>query len=120
VWWGGRGGRGGEGRRKPDVVGAGVSVRSASGDALHSSNNCATKTLSGTSMAAPTAAGGATLLRQYYTDGFYPTGAKTATDVLGPSAALLKASLINGAVDIVNTTQATMFNSLTPDNNQGY
>ena len=109
-----------DGRIKPDIVAPGVSVISASGDASHGSNNCATKSLSGTSMAAPTAAGGATLLRQYFTDGFYPTGAKGAADGLGPSAALLKAALVNGAVDIANTTQAAMFNTLTPNNNQGF
>lgn len=109
-----------DGRRKPDVVAPGVSIVSAAGDSSHVTNNCGTKTLSGTSMAAPTAAGGATLLRQYFTDGFYPTGAKTSADAFGPSAALLKAAIVNGAVDIVNTTQATMFNSLTPDNTQGF
>src|SRR5439155_8167524 len=72
-----------DGRRKPDIVAPGVSIVSASGDASHTTNNCATKTLSGTSMATPTAAGGATLLRQYFTDGFYPSGAKTASDALG-------------------------------------
>jgi hypothetical protein len=109
-----------DGRIKPDIVAPGSSTVSAAGDASNVSNNCATKILSGTSMAAPTVAGGATLLRQYFTDGFYPTGAKTAADVLNPSAALMRAALINGAIDIINPTQATMFNSLTPDNNQGF
>jgi len=109
-----------DGRMKPEIVAPGTSTVSAAGDALHTSNNCATKTLSGTSMATPTVAGGATLLRQYFTDGFYPTGAKTAADVMNPSAALMKAALVNGAIDIINPTQATMFNSLTPDNNQGF
>ena len=109
-----------DGRIKPDIVAPGTSTVSAAGDALHTSNNCATKILSGTSMATPTVAGGATLLRQYFTDGFYPTGARTAADSLNPSAALMKAALVNGAIDIVNATQATMFNSLTPDNNQGF
>jgi Subtilase family/Immune inhibitor A-like, MAM domain len=109
-----------DGRIKPDIVAPGTSTVSAAGDASNVSNNCATKILSGTSMAAPTVSGGATLLRQYFTDGFYPTGAKTAADVLNPSAALMRAALINGAIDIINPTQATMFNSLTPDNNQGF
>jgi hypothetical protein len=109
-----------DGRTKPDIVAPGSSVISASGDATHTTNNCSTKSLSGTSMAAPTAAGGATLLRQYFTDGFYPTGAKTAADALGPSAALMKAALVNGAIDVANTTKATMFNSLTPDQKQGF
>lgn len=109
-----------DGRQKPDVCAPGVGVYSASGDSSHTSNNCGTKPLDGTSMATPTAAGGATLMRQYFTDGFYPTGAKTAGDAVSPSAALLKAAMINGAVDISYTTQATMLNGLTPDNNQGF
>jgi hypothetical protein len=109
-----------DGRIKPDIVAPGSSIVSASGDTSHTSNNCATKSLSGTSMAAPTVAGGATLLRQYFTDGFYPTGAKAAADAVAPSAALLKAALANGAIDIANTTKATMLNSLTPDQNQGF
>jgi len=109
-----------DGRRKPEIVAPGESVVSASGDTSHTSNNCGTKTLNGTSMAAPTVAGGATLLRQYFTDGFYPSGGKLAADGLGPSAALLKAALVNGAIDIANTSQATMFNTLAPNNNQGF
>jgi hypothetical protein len=109
-----------DGRTKPDVCAPGQTVNSASGDASHTSNNCGTKTGDGTSMATPTAAGGATLMRQYFTDGFYPTGAKTAADAVSPSAALLKAAMINGAVQYSLTTQATMMNSLTPDNNQGF
>jgi len=109
-----------DGRIKPDVSAPGVGIISASGDASHTTNNCATKSLQGTSMATPTTAGGATLLREYFADGYYPTGAKVAANALDPSSALLKATLINGAVDIGNTTQATMFNSFTPDNNQGF
>jgi hypothetical protein len=109
-----------DGRRKPDVAAPGDSINSASGDSSHTSNNCGTKTLSGTSMATPTTAGGATLLRQYFTDGFYPTGLETPADAVGPSAALMKAALINGAVDVAGTTQASMLNNLSPDHNQGW
>jgi hypothetical protein len=58
---------------------------------------CATVRLSGTSMSTPTAAGLGALARQYFTDGFYPTGQASPTDSRIPSAALLKAVLINGA-----------------------
>src|SRR5262245_28091006 len=109
-----------DGRIKPDLVAPGESIASASGDSSHTSNNCGTKFFTGTSMATPTVAGGAALLRQYFTDGFYPSGTKTDADALGPSAALLKAALINGAVDIAYTTQATMLNGLSPNNEQGF
>jgi hypothetical protein len=38
------------------------------------------------------------LIRQYYTDGWYPEGRKASGPGLKPSAALLKATLINSAV----------------------
>jgi hypothetical protein len=109
-----------DGRRKPDLCAPGSLVVSASGTTSHTDNNCSTKGMSGTSMATPTAAGAASLLRQYFTDGFYPTGAAASSNALQPSAALLKAALINGAVDIANTTQGSMLTSLAPDNNQGF
>jgi hypothetical protein len=109
-----------DGRFKPDIVAPGSLTVSASGDLSHSSANCGTKTLSGTSMAAPTVAGGAVLLRQYFTDGFYPSGVKAAADALAPSAALLKASLVNGAIDLVHASQAAMLSSLSPNANQGF
>jgi hypothetical protein len=42
-------------------------------------------------------AGAAALVRQYYTDGFYPGGAASALNRFTPSAALLKATLIAAA-----------------------
>ncbi|KAF5827699.1 hypothetical protein DUNSADRAFT_196 [Dunaliella salina] len=54
-------------------------------------------TKEGTSMACPAAAGAATLVRQYFMDGFYPSGAKKAEDGFEPSASLLTAVLVAGA-----------------------
>ncbi len=85
-------------RLKPDIVAAGVAVMSAAGNA----NNAATiqagtsRPNSGTSMATPTIAGGAALMRQYFADGFYPRGARTAADAIDPNGALMKAVLLNG------------------------
>jgi hypothetical protein len=47
-------------------------------------------------MAAPVVAGGAALTRQYYLDGFYPSGRASKQDAFTPSGALIKATLING------------------------
>jgi hypothetical protein len=58
---------------------------------------CTTGLLFGTSMSSPLAAGLAALARQYFTSGFYPSGHAVAADSRIPSAALLKALLINGA-----------------------
>jgi hypothetical protein len=58
---------------------------------------CSVERLQGTSMASPAVAGLAALARQYFTDGFYPSGGPVAADARVPSAALLKAVLLNGA-----------------------
>lgn len=101
-----------DGRRKPDIQAPGTSIISASGNDEDASGNggAATKSLSGTSMSAPTVAGGATLMRQYFVDGYYPSGVKNAADSRKPLGAELKATLMNG----------TSFVTTTPDNNYGW
>ncbi len=79
-------------RTKPDLGAQGSSIvsagRSASG----------TDTMSGTSMATPTASGLAALVRDYLAQGYYPSGAKVSADAItAPSGALLKAILTAGA-----------------------
>lgn len=106
-----------DGRRKPDVCSPGDYINSASGTTSNTDNNCSPKTLSGTSMATPTTAGFLTLMRQYFTDGWYPTGTKTAADARNPSAALMKACIINGAMemtgtDLVNSSTITRIPSM--------
>ena len=86
-----------DGRAKPTVCAPGNSVRSASDDYNVYTYNCGLRYSSGTSMACPTTAGLAALVRQYYTDGYYPSGAANAADAFVPSAALLKATLVNSA-----------------------
>jgi hypothetical protein len=54
------------------------------------------------------------------TDGFYPTGVSSAADAYTPSGALMKAMVLNGAVQYTYTTQSTVLNGLTPDMNQGW
>ncbi len=84
-----------DGRRKPEVYAPGCSTNSAS-----SSTTCGTTTMTGTSMACPAASGAGLLVRQYFTDGFYPTGAKVPANAFTPSAALMRAVLMNGTVDM--------------------
>ncbi|HVT03125.1 MAG TPA: S8 family serine peptidase, partial [Thermoanaerobaculia bacterium] len=87
-----------DGRIKPDITAPGSNIVSTSGDAIEGDNNCGIKSLSGTSMSCPTVAGGAVLLRQYFADGFYPTGSKNAADAMNVSSALVKAVLLNGTL----------------------
>jgi len=91
------GGRGptADGRRKPEIFAPGCNTQSA-----NSSTSCGTTGLTGTSMAAPAIAGSAALVRQYYEDGYYPTGMPESADGFTPSGALLKATLLNSAVNM--------------------
>lgn len=69
--------------------------------------------MGGTSGSSPIAAGAATLVRQYFMDGWYPTGAKVMSNGFEPSAALLKAMLINSAeeMDIAREYDGTLWSS---------
>jgi hypothetical protein len=81
-----------DGRLKPTLCAPAV-LSSAYGG-----NDTEYVTSQGTSMASPAAAGCAVLMRQYLTEGWYPTGAKVAANAMpAPSSALLKAMAINSA-----------------------
>jgi hypothetical protein len=70
--------------------------------------------LTGTSMATPVAAGAAALVREYYMGGYYPGG------VLTPSGALVKATLINGAVEMTGAGAYENGETFFPNNQQGW
>jgi hypothetical protein len=78
-----------DGRRKPTVIAPAMNILSAS-----NSSSCYYSSKTGTSMATPAMAACAALVRQYYMDGFHPTGAANAGDAFTPSAALIKATLV--------------------------
>jgi hypothetical protein len=85
-----------DGRIKPDLV-APARVVAGDIDFDHNPSTCDATYQSGTSWSSPSVAGAAALVRQYFTDGFYPTGIATATHRFAPSAALMKATLIAAA-----------------------
>jgi hypothetical protein len=85
----------GDGRRKPEIMAPGCGINSSIG-----STGCATTALSGTSMACPAVAGAGILIREYFMDGFYPTGHARLDNSFIPTGSLIKAMLINSAVDM--------------------
>lgn len=109
-----------DGRIKPDVVGP---AWVTAGDAKVITNNeCGVTMQGGTSWSSPTIAGAAALVRQYYTDGYYPTGVPTPSQQFTPSAALLKATIIAAAHRIADKqTSGTDAVALpTPSFEQGF
>lgn len=84
-----------DGRLKPEVFAPGCSTFSAAAGA-----SCLTVPMCGTSMACPVVAGGAALLKQYFEDGFYPSGAANPADAFTPSGSLLRACLANSGDDM--------------------
>ena len=84
-----------DGRRKPEIFAPGCGIESALNRAL-----CDTTDSSGTSMAAPAVAAAAALVRQYFEEGWYPSGTRQSTNVVQPSGALVKAVLLNSATDM--------------------
>ncbi len=91
-----------DGRIKPDILAPGRNIISAGTDFDSESFNCTGNQFSGTSMATPAVAGFAALVRQYFQDGFYPSGHANSADSIDPSAALVKATLIASAVDLTS------------------
>lgn len=85
-----------DGRIKPDVIAPGVGVVSAGGECGLSSSaeDTLQTTVSGTSSSAASVAGAAVAVRQYFMDGYYPSGALNEDDAHTPSGALIKAMVI--------------------------
>ncbi len=90
-WTGSSVGPSADGRIRPDIVTPGNDVTSSTANSDDSE-----ATWSGTSMAAPIANGNAALIRQYFVDGWYPSGSPSGYHAgFEPSAALIKGMLVN-------------------------
>jgi hypothetical protein len=94
-----------DGRIKPDITAPGQ-VYTAGSDKNINTGNCQTTSIQGTSFSSPAVAGCAALVRQYFTEGWHPTGSKNEPDAFIPSAALIKAALLNGAEDMASYPNA--------------
>lgn len=95
-------------RFQPLVVATGAEILSAYSNGGDPTQQCDVIGMSGTSMATPTLASNAAIVRQYYVEGYYPTGAAVPGDAIAsPSAALLKATIINSAQPMTGVVNPT-------------
>ena len=105
-----------------DVCAPGYYVASAYSQADGGANQCYIQGMAGTSMSTPLVAGITALLRQYFTRGFYPLGWASPEHAFIPMGALLKAVLINSALQMTGP-EATKHNTRYikyPNYDQGY
>jgi len=109
-----------DGRIKPDIVAPGELVSAASADADgETAETCNVLRKSGTSMATPLVAGHTAIIRQYFMDGFYPTGvAGNAAHI--PSGPLMKAIMLGGACDMQGNTEQYLPLEDSPSMRQGF
>ncbi len=84
-----------DGRRKPEIHAPGCSIQSA-----NDGRSCSTTSMGGTSMASPSIAGAAALVKSYFEAGYFPSGAANGADGFVPSGALLKGMLLNSSRDM--------------------
>ncbi len=87
-------------------------------------NNRSFSGIQGTSFSSPMAAGGAILARQYFTDGYYPSGARNAANTFNPSNALIKAIVLNSGRNVTGLRSAddgtSGASAPLPNNGQGW
>jgi hypothetical protein len=86
-----------DGRSKPDLMAPGCGIQSAT---VGTACGTGPRAACATSYATPHTAAAAALVRQYFTEGWYPTGTQQAHHALVPSGALLKAMLVNSTIDM--------------------
>jgi len=107
------------GRYKPDVSAPGYYVSSANSNVANQ-GDCPLTEMAGTSMATPVTAGDVALIRQYFREGYFPTGTKNGGGATIPSGALLKALTVHSSVAMQGTYQNNQQLGQVPDNLQGF
>lgn len=107
------------GINKPDVVAPGDEIKSATSrpqdtEPGHScgNNDDDFSVKSGTSMSCPNIGGLATLVNQYFVDGYYPTGIKESKNSFIPGSTLIRALIVGSAEKVGE--------SWTPDSIHGH
>lgn len=86
-----------DGRRKPDLMAVGCGIQSAT---VNTACGTGPRSSCATSYATPHTAAAAALIRQYFTEGWYPTGTQQPHHAFIPSGALLKGVLLTSTVDM--------------------
>eukprot|EP00804_Cyclotella_cryptica_P001480 CCRYP_003711-RB/>CCRYP_003711-RB protein AED:0.06 eAED:0.06 QI:416/1/1/1/1/1/7/71/879 len=100
-----------DGRQKPDVLAPGHYILSAGakpqvvgecdpmvGTVEPGGSEDGLLSMEGTSMAAPAVAGAAAIVRQYFNQGYYPSGKRNSDNIIkNPSSTLIKGIIMNGA-----------------------
>lgn len=89
-----------EGRRKPEIFGPGCAITSAENGTACGINMNNYGNVCATSWATPAIAGTAALIRQYYEEGWYPSGTKQPHLGFAPTGALIKATLLNSTLNM--------------------
>src|SRR3989454_2419340 len=110
-----------DGRIKPTIV------TIFDGDSAMSDGNPSSGTglpdahWAGTSYSTPAAAAAAAIIRQYFVDGWYPSGSPVVNNAMNPSAALLRAILIASGQQVTGSgTVARSSTDTWPNNEQGF
>ena len=112
-----------DGRLKPDILATADGFSATSSGSPYDCANTATCALpgdhgwAGTSYATPAAAAAAAIIRQYFTQGWYPSRAPVASDAFDPSAALMRAMLLASGQQL---TGAGASAATWPNNQQGF
>jgi subtilisin family serine protease len=99
-----------DGRRKPEIAAPGCDISSS---VFNTSCDVFEMSVCATSWSSPAVAGALALIRQYYLEGYYPSGKKVMSDSFIPSGALLKATIINCGINMTGETEY-------PNNIQGW
>jgi len=96
------------GRIKPDIIApgdgdGGTGIATAGTDFDLTTFGAEYITEMGSGEASAVASGATALVRQYFTEGYYPSGTPTPADALVPSSALMRGMLINTAQEMTGT-----------------
>ncbi|MEU5261519.1 S8 family serine peptidase [Amycolatopsis sp. NPDC021455] len=113
-------------RRKPEIMAVGAGISSALPRSSPTPGPyCETGPpkvfhAAATSWAAPNVAAAAALVRQYFTEGYYPRGERLGNRPFFPTGALIRAVLLNSTVDVTSSDLPNVSVKGYPTNAEGW